>query len=142
MVPSIVRAVADELGAAIDDDLRSVDAAIGEGVGVPLLTAREIGRGKGVSPAEMIPVVHVFFQGENFDAIERLVLAKLFEQGIRGRATGAAFGGEEFEDDGLLFGGVGGGGGVRRPANGNGHNREDRGRKREGEEEFGAHGFF
>ena len=142
LVAGFVSAVADELGAAVDNHLGSVDAAVREGVGVLLLAAGEIGGGERIGPAEAVPVIDVLFESQDFDAIEGLFLAEFIEQGIRGRATGAALRCEEFKDDGLLIGGVRGGGGMRRPANRDGDHRENGGGKRERDEELGAHGVL
>ena len=102
-------AIADELGAAVDDHLRRVDAAVGKSDGILFLATREIGGGEGVGPAERIPVIDVLFERKNFDAVEGLIVGEFFEQGIGGRATGTAFGREKFDDHGLAGGGVGGG---------------------------------
>jgi len=71
---------------------------------VILLAAREIGRGERVAPALAVPIIDVFFEGDHFDTVERLVDAKVREIGIGGRATGAAFGGEELDEYGLTGG--------------------------------------
>jgi hypothetical protein len=65
---------------------------------------REIGRGKGIGPAEVVPVIDVLFESKDFDAVDGLISAEFFEERIRRRTTGAAFGGKEFEDNGLLTG--------------------------------------
>lgn len=119
LITGFVSAIANELSGAIDDHLRGIDAAIGESDGVLFLAVREIGGRKGVRPAESVPVVDMLFESENFDAIEGLIFAQFFEDGIGRRATGAAFGGEEFDDDRLLEGSgvaVGRGGRFRGPA--------------------------
>jgi len=69
----------------------------------------------------VVPIIDVFFEGDDFDAVEGLFSAEFLEERIRRRATGAAFGSEEFEDDGL-FGGGGGlrGEGMNRPGVGEG----------------------
>jgi hypothetical protein len=116
---SVTRIAADELSAAIDDHLRSVDTAVGESSGVVLLATGEIGRRERVGPAEVIPVIDVLFESDDFGAVDGLVFGQFFEKGIGGRATGTAFGGEEFDDDGLPGSGIGElgmSGGVRRPA--------------------------
>jgi len=105
LVLSFLGVAADELGAAVDDHLRGVDAAGGEEAGVLLLADGEVGRGEAVGPAVAVPVVDVLFESDDFDAVEGLIGAEFCEEGIGGRATGAAFGGEEFEDEGL-FGAV------------------------------------
>jgi hypothetical protein len=119
LLASIARIAADELSTAVDDHLRSIDAAVGESGGVVLLATGEIGRGEGVGPAEVVPVVDVFFESDDFGAINGLVFRQFFEEGIGGRATRAPFGGEEFDDNGLPGSGIGElgmSGGVRGPA--------------------------
>ena len=119
LVAGFASAIADELGAAVDDHLGRVDAAVGKRDGILFLTAGKISGGERVGPAERIPVIDMLFERKNFDAVKRLFVGEFFEQGIGGRATGAAFGSEKFDDDGLAGGGVGGrfggGGGVRGP---------------------------
>jgi hypothetical protein len=60
-----------------------------------------------------------------------LIFAEFCEQRIGRRATGAAFGGEEFDDDGLLGGGHGlrGGGGTSGPTGEKSEASKDRGEK-------------
>ena len=104
LLAGFLSTAADELGAAVDDHLWGVDATMGDDVGVVLLAKREIGGRERVGPAEVIPVVDMLFESDDFDAVEGLVLAKFFEQRISGRTTGAALGSEKFDDDGLLRG--------------------------------------
>ena len=104
LLESFVCTIADELRDPVNNHLRSVDAAVGENVGVLLLTTREIGRGKGIGPAEVVPVIDVLFESEDFDAVDGLIGPEFFEERIRRRTTGAALGGKEFEDNGLLTG--------------------------------------
>ena len=110
-VYSFLGAPGDELRVTIDNHLGSVHAALRNDGGIVFLAAGEIGRREGVVPTETVPVIDVLFENEDLDAVEGLFVAELLEEGIGGRTTGAAFGGEEFDDDGLFFGiGVGGGG--------------------------------
>jgi len=102
-----VRSAADELNAAVDDHLGSVHAAVGESGGVGFLAASEVGRGERVAPAEVIPIVDVLFESDDFGAVDGLFLGQLFEERIGRRATGAAFGGEEFDEDGSSGRGIG-----------------------------------
>ena len=141
LVENFLGATGDELSVSIDDHLRGVDAAVRNDRGVVLLAAREVGRRERVVPTEVIPVIDVFFESDDLNAVEGLFVAELLEEGIGGRTTGAAFGSEEFDDDGPLFGiRVGGGGGSGSPADGKGHDRGNGGEQSESEDGFGAHG--
>ena len=102
----LVRSAADELNATVDDHLRSVDAAVREGGGVGFLAASEVGRGERIAPAEVIPIVNVLFESDDFGSVDGLLLGQLFEERIGRRATGAAFGGEEFDEDGSTGRGI------------------------------------
>ena len=115
LVVRFLRTAANELGAAVNDHLWSVNAAAVNDSCVIFLAVREIGRGERVAPALAVPVINVFFEGDHFDTVEGLGAAKTREIGIGGRATGAAFGGEEL-DDNRLTGGSGIGGGPGRMA--------------------------
>jgi hypothetical protein len=142
LVANFVDAATDELSTAVDDHLWGVDAAIGEDAGVVLLAASEIGGGERVAPAEMVPVIDMLFERNDFYAVEGLILTELFEKIIGGRAGGTAFGREEFEDDGLLGGGsLRGGEGTKGPAGEENETNYDGGKKGEQERESsGAHG--
>ena len=129
----------DELSVSIDDHLGSVDAAVRNDGGVVFVAAGEIGRRERVTPTEMIPIIDVLFESDDLDAVEGLLLAELLEEGIGGRTTGAAFGGEEFDDDGLFFG-VSAGGGDGSPVDADGHDCGNGGEQGESEDGFGAHG--
>ena len=48
-------------------------------------------------PAERVPVVDVLFENKNVRGGDGLVLQEMRKQGVGGRATGAALGGEEFD---------------------------------------------
>jgi len=142
LVAGFMGAIADELGAAVDDHLRSVDSAIGQDNGVLLLAAREIDRREGVGPPESVPVIDMLFERENLDAFEGLFQSKFCEKGIRGRTTGAAFRGEQFDDDGLLGGvdGVWQGGRMGGPTREEGQAGQGGNKKREhAKESSGAH---
>ena len=140
-VHSFLGAPGNELRVTIDNHLGSVHAAVRNDGGIVFLTAGEIGRREGVGPAKTIPVIDVLFEHEDLDAVEGLFVAELLEEGIGGRTTGTAFGSEEFDDDGLLFGiGVGGGRGNGSPVDGDGHDRGNGGQQDESEDGLGAHG--
>ena len=85
---------ADEFAAAVDDELRRVNAIALEGARVLLLPLGPVVRGEGVAPAEMIPVIDVFFDGDDFDIVAAAGVVKLPEKSVGGRATGAALGSE------------------------------------------------
>ena len=90
---------ADELGLAVDDGLGGVDAVEREALAVTLLAGGEGGGGVGVVPAEAIPVVDVFAEDDELDAGEGLLI-ELGQDAVSRGTTGAALGGEEFDEDG------------------------------------------
>jgi hypothetical protein len=47
----------------------------------------------------------MLFESDDFGAIDGLIVAELFQKSVGRRATGAAFGSEEFDDDRLFCGG-------------------------------------
>ena len=65
---------ADELGLAVDDGLRGVDAVEGGALAVALLAGGERGGGVGVNPAEPIPIVNALAEDEEFDARDGLLI--------------------------------------------------------------------
>lgn len=66
---------------------------------VVFLALGEVGRRKAVVPSEVVPVVDVFAEDDDVGAGDGLVAIELREEGVGGRATGAAFGGEEFDEN-------------------------------------------
>ena len=76
LLTRVGRAAADELDPAINDHLRGVDTSTRKGAGVVVLALREIARRVRVAPAEMVPVIDMFLEGDDFDVVEGLVLAK------------------------------------------------------------------
>lgn len=101
LLTRIGTAAAYELSTSVDNHLRRIDATPRESVGVVVLTNGEIVGRIRIAPAEMVPVVDMFFEGDDLDAVEGLLVAELFEEQIGGRTAGAAFRGEEFDDHGL-----------------------------------------
>jgi hypothetical protein len=91
---NFARRTADELAAAVDDKLRSVSTIAIQDVRVLFLPLGPIVRGEGVAPAEMVPVVDVFFDCDDFDIVDAAGVVKLLEKSVGGRATGAALGSE------------------------------------------------
>ena len=91
--------VSDELVGTVYDHLRSVVIVGAEALGVVALAVGEEVRGEAVVPTERVPVVDVLFEDEDFGRGDGLVFEQAGEQGVGGRATGAAFGGEEFDQD-------------------------------------------
>ena len=67
-------------------------------------------------PAKLVPVVDMLFEGDDFGGGDGLLLLEAGEEGVGGWAAGAAFGGEEFDEDrgnvgcGFWLGGLLGGG--------------------------------
>lgn len=138
LVLGLVRAAADELGAAIHDHLWGIDTPTVDHVGVIFLPKGEIGRGIRVGPALPVPVVHMFFESNHFDAVEGLSVAEQGEVGIGRGAARAAFGGEEFDDDGLPENsGVRGGGRTAGGPMPQGGQASNGGGEEESEESFG-----
>ena len=97
---SVLGVVADELGLTVDDHLRRERGFAFEAVDVSLLAEGPIGRGIGVDPAVVIPVVDVFFQGNDLGAVDRLQGFEFAEKSVGWRAGGAAFRGEELDENG------------------------------------------
>ena len=116
LLTRIGASAANKLNAAIDNHLRRIDATAWESVGVVVLTNGEIVGRIGIAPAEMVPIVDMFLEGNNLNAFERLLFAHLFQKQIGGRTTRAAFGREKFDDDRLLLGNIVGGSGAEGPA--------------------------
>src|SRR6266849_5143160 len=92
-------AAADESGASVDHQFRSVDPAISEPSSVSLLTLRPLAGGKGIGPTLVVPVVYVLFEGYDFRPRDRLLRFQSGKQSVRRRTTRAAFRREEFQDD-------------------------------------------
>ena len=69
-----------ELNAPVDDHLRRVDAATRQSVGIVVLTNGEIVGRIGIAPAEMVPIIDMFFERDDLDALERLLVAELLQQ--------------------------------------------------------------
>ena len=107
--------------------------------GVLLLAARKIDRGERVRPAEGVPVIDVLFEGKDFDPVEGLIFRSFLSRGIGGRTTGAAFGSEEFDNNGLpgRRGGEGRGGEMHGPV-GNEKEASHNGGKQSREEHEGS----
>jgi len=103
LLTRVGRAAADKLDPAINDHLRGVDTSARKRAGVVVLALREIARRVRVAPTEVVPVINMFLEGDDLDAVEGLVLAKFLEKPVGGRATRAALGGKEFHDDGLFL---------------------------------------
>jgi len=87
--PIPVRAV--DLCGAVDDRLWGVNIVLLEGEAVFLLALGEVGRGETVAPAEAVPVVDVLAENDDVGSGNGLGTVELSEDGIGGRATGAAF---------------------------------------------------
>lgn len=101
-----VGTAAFQLDVAVQYHLRGVRGLEAEGANVAVLAIGELGRGIDVFPAVLIPVVDVFAQDNEFSAVDGLGLVHAADEFVNGRAAGAAFGGEEFEEDGDAGGGV------------------------------------
>lgn len=74
LITSFRRITADELRAAVDDHLWSIDAAFGEDCGVVLLAAGEGGGGERIAPAKVVPIVDVLFEGKDLSAVDGLLV--------------------------------------------------------------------
>jgi len=103
---------ADELGLAVDNHLRSERGLAFEMGDVLLLANGPIGRGIGIDPAIVVPIVDMFFEGDDFRAGNGLEGCELAEEGVGWGASRAAFGSEKLDENGSALGW--GGGGLRR----------------------------
>ena len=103
---------AENLAGAVDDRLRGVNAVELEALAVGFLALGEGVGGEGVGPAEVVPVGDVLGEAEDEDAFGSAGVVELAEEGVGGRAAGAAFGGEELDESyalrSLRGGGLGG----------------------------------
>jgi hypothetical protein len=135
MIVGVLGAAADELYAAVNYHLGSVNTAVLNSFRVLLLAFGKLRRREAIGPTQVVPIIDMFFESKDFDAVERLNVAEFFQKGVGSRATGAAFGSEEFDDDGLLGWGrvLRGGGGVSGIVDGDGNDRENGGQERESE---------
>ena len=86
------RIVADELCGAVDHHLRRVNAAQTKTVGIGTLAIAEETRRIGVSPAQVVPVIHVLTEHDQMSSRDRLGTIQLLQQRVRRRTTGATFG--------------------------------------------------
>lgn len=68
-------------------------------MGVLGLAVSELVRGETVVPSERVPVVHVFFEDEGIGVGDGLFALETGEECVGGRATRAAFGGKEFDEN-------------------------------------------
>jgi len=82
---------ADELGLAVDNHLRSEGRLAFEMSDVLLLAQGPIGGGIGINPAIVIPIVDVFFEGDDFRPGNGLEGCELAEKGVGWRAGRATF---------------------------------------------------
>ena len=89
--------VAGELGCTVDDHLRGVGAFEVEALGVLGLALGEVVGGEAVVPALAVPVVDVLAEDDDFCGGDWLILEEMGEEGVGGRATGAALGGKELD---------------------------------------------
>ncbi len=92
--------VADELGAAVDDHLRGINRAEVEARSVAALALGVVRRGEAVLPSQFIPVINVFAESDDLGAGDGLAQIKIDQQSVGGRATGAALGGKQFDQNG------------------------------------------
>ncbi len=93
------RVAADELGATVDDELGRVDRIDVEDATVDTLPVRHRGGRKSISPPELIPVIDMQPERDDFGAFDRLRCRKRGEQTIGRRTAGAAFRREQLDDD-------------------------------------------
>lgn len=92
----VLAAAPDEFRLAVDYELRCVDTVETEELGVfPLAVGKGFG-GEAIFPGA-VPVVDVFAEDDEVCAVVGLLLVEVLYEFVGGRATGAAFGGEELE---------------------------------------------
>ena len=65
----------------VHDELRGVDVTLAEAPGILPLAAGIVGKGEGIVPAEIVPVVDVFGKGQQLGT-----LGKIAEQPVGRRA--------------------------------------------------------
>ncbi len=85
---------------AVDDHLWRVRGLEIHRVDVAVLALGELRGGIFVFPAVMVPVVDVLAQNDQLSASDGLAFVHVADELVDGRTAGAAFGGEEFEQDG------------------------------------------
>src|ERR1700756_3908701 len=66
---------------------------------VLLLPFGPIARRKRIGPSEAIPIVDVLLDCNHFNVVDVTFIIQLLQEGIRGRATGATFRCEQFQND-------------------------------------------
>jgi hypothetical protein len=96
----VARVGSDKLGLAVDNHLGSEGRFAFEMGDVLLLAEGPVRRGIGIDPAIVIPVVDVFLKADDVGAGDRLEGFEFAEKGVGRGAGGAAFGGEEFDENG------------------------------------------
>ena len=86
--------------AAVDDQLRRVDAVEIESQSVLLLACGELLRVERILPALIVPVGHVLAQRHDVYTVDRLFLQQVFEQTVGRRTAITALGREQLREDG------------------------------------------
>src|SRR5580704_3067802 len=89
-----VHVAADEFGLPAHYHLRGIDVAGVKGNGVIVLPRAKLWRRERIGPAQLIPVIHVLFDGDYLCAGNRLRLLKAGEHAVRGGTARTTFASE------------------------------------------------
>ena len=91
--------ISHKLRRAINDGLRGVDGIEMESAAVLVLALVDFIEREGIAPAEVIPVSDVLAEDDGLGAGNGLFGVEFFEKTVGGRAVGAAFRGEQFDQN-------------------------------------------
>src|ERR1700733_7334057 len=94
------RVVADELIGAVDDHLRGIDFGAETCAVFRLPVGVLVGR-ETVVPAEVVPVVHMLAQDDDFSTSDGLILVEFCQEGIGRRAARTPLRGEQLHQNGI-----------------------------------------
>jgi hypothetical protein len=92
--------VADELIGSIDDHLRGIGTVHVQAGAVIVLPFCVLMRRKTVVPAEVVPVVHMLAEHDDFSATDGLRLIEFCKESIGGRAAGTTLRREQLHQHG------------------------------------------
>ena len=82
--------IADELVGSVDDHLRGVDTVDVEAGAVLILALGVLVGGEAVVPAEVVPVVDVLAEDDDFGVLDGLISVEFRQQRVSWRASRAA----------------------------------------------------
>jgi hypothetical protein len=90
-----------KLFCAIDDHLRRIDVAESKALSVFLLASGYRVQRERIAPAKTVPVGDVFAEHNDMGSWDKLGRVEASEQDVGRRTVGAAFRGEQLDEDGL-----------------------------------------